>query len=108
MPLIVPVHPARSRSDGGDRSGGCEAEVVVAVEVHRDVRPDPLDGAADEVGNRLGRGDPERVDDGDLLRARLDRAPVDLLVEVGVGARRVDAEERGVDPVARRRNASRR
>ena len=33
------------------------------------------------------------------LRARLDRRLVDALVEVRLGARRVDAEERGVDAV---------
>ena len=55
--------------------------------------------APDEVGDGLRRRDPERVDDGDLLRPGLDRGLVDLLVEVRLGARRVDAEERGADPV---------
>jgi hypothetical protein len=69
------------------------------VEVHRHVRPDQLDRAPDEVGDRLRRGDPERVDDDHLARARLDGGRVDPLVEVGLGAGRVDAEEGGVDPV---------
>src|SRR5215210_185222 len=94
-----PVHPARSCPDGCDRGGSGEAEVVVAVEVDGEVGPDPLDRAGDEVADGLRRGDPERVDDGDLLRPRLDRALVDLLVEVGLRSRRVHPEERGVDSV---------
>src|SRR5436853_6585146 len=65
------------------------------------VGSDPLERPADEPGDRLRRRDSERVDDADLLRARLDRAPIDLLVEGRLGARRVDAEERGVDAVVR-------
>src|SRR5207247_1367615 len=76
-----------------------EPEVVVAVEADRHVRTDPLDRAADQLCNRLRRGDPQRVDDSHLLRAGLDRALVDLLVEVGLRTRRVDPEERGVDSV---------
>ena len=93
------MHPARARADGGDRGRGREPEVVVAVEVHRHVGADPADRPADELRDRLGRGDAERVDDDDLARARLDRGRVDALVEVRLGAGRVDAEERGVDAV---------
>ena len=99
IPLIVPWtqrrarrgrRRRRSRSRGRSRCGRGSGPGRPA---------DPADGPADELGDRLGRGDPERVDDDDLLRAGLDRRRVDLLVEVEVGARRVDAEERGVDPV---------
>ena len=67
------------------------------MEVDRYLRP--LDRPADEVGDRLRRGDSERVDDRDLLGAGLDHSFVDLLVEVRLRARRVDAEEGRVDPV---------
>ena len=53
----------------------------------------------DELRDRLGRGDAERVDDDDLLRARLDGRRVDLVVEIALGPGRVDAEERRVDAV---------
>ena len=97
-PVDRAVDPRRARPHGGDRGGGGEPEVVVAVEV--DGHPvDVLQGRADEVRDGLGRGDPERVDDGDLLRTRLDRGLVDLAVEVGLGAGRVDAEEGGADAV---------
>ena len=99
MPLIVPCTQRAPARTAATAARGCEAEVVVPVEVHRHVRPDPLDRSADQVGDRLRRGDPERVDDGDLVRARLDGALVDLLVEVRLRARRVDAEEGRVDPV---------
>ena len=102
-----PLHVRGARAHRRDGARRRDAEVVVAVEVHRHVRPDELDGRADELRDRLGRGDAERVDDHDLARARLDRARVDAAVEVALGARRVDAEERGVDAVARRRSASR-
>ena len=98
-PVDRPLHPGRARADRGDGRRRGDAEVVVAVEVDRHAGPDPADGTADELGDRLGRGDPERVHDDDLLGAGLDRAAVDLLVEAGIGAGRVDAEERGVDPV---------
>ncbi len=49
--------------------------------------------------DRLGRCDPERVDDDDLLRSRLDGGLVDLPEELEVRARRIDAEERSVDAV---------
>src|SRR5207247_3568482 len=51
--------------------------------------------------DRLRRRDADRVDHDRLLRARLDRALVDLLEEARVGARAVDAEEGDLDPVAR-------
>ena len=57
---------------------------------------------ADQVRDRLGRGDSDRVDDDRLLRARLDRGLVGLPEEREVGARAVDAEERDRDPVLRR------
>ena len=59
-------------ADGGDRARGRDAEVVVAMEMNRHRRSDELDGRADEIGDGLRRGDPERVDDGDLFRAGLD------------------------------------
>ena len=96
------LHVRGARAHGRDGARGRDAEVVVAVEVHRHVRPDELDGQADELRDRLGRGDAERVDDGDLLRTGLDRARVDAAVEVALGAGRVDAEERGVDAVVGR------
>ena len=103
-PLAHPVdrslHPGRAGLDGGDRRRGAEAEVVVAVPVDRDLAAEPVDRLADEVRRRLGRRDPDRVDDDDLLRARLDRGLVGAAVEVEVGPRRVDAEERDLDPGA--------
>src|SRR5581483_9495442 len=98
-PVDRSLYPGRARADGGDGGGGGEPEVVVAVEVNRNLRADPLDRPADEVGHRLGRRDAERVDDDDLARAGLDRRLVHPLVEVGLRTRRVDAEERGVDVV---------
>src|SRR5215218_8050651 len=83
-----PVHPARPRPHRGDRGGRGEAEVVVAVEVDGHVGADPLDRAPDEAGDRLGRGDPERVDDRDLLRTGFHRGLVDPLVEVRLRPRR--------------------
>ena len=97
--MIVPWIQLRAGANGGDRGRRREPEVVVAVEVHRHTGADPVDGAADEVGDRLRRGDAERVDDDDLARARLDGGLVDALVEVRLGAGGVDAEERGVDAV---------
>ena len=97
-----PLHPGRAGADGGGGRGGREPEVVVAVEVDRDVRPEPLARAADEVGDRLGRRDPDRVDDDRFLRARLDRGLVRLAEELEVGAGAVDAEVRDGDAVLRR------
>jgi hypothetical protein len=71
----------------------------VAVEVHGHAVAHPLSRAPHELGHGLGRGDPQRVDDDDLPRSRLHGLPVDALVEVGRRARRVDAEEGGVDPL---------
>ena len=97
-PVDRAVDPSRAGAHGSDRGGRCEPEVVVAVEVHG--QPvDVLQRRADEIGHRLRRGDPERVDDGDLLRAGLDGGLVHLPIEVRLGARRVDAEERCADPV---------
>ena len=69
------------------------------VEVDGHLGADPLDGSSHEVGDGLRRRDPERVDDRDLPRAGLDGRRVDTFVEVGLGAGRVDAEERGEDAV---------
>ena len=86
------MDPRRAGAHGRYRRCRREPEVVVAVEV--DGQPvDVLQRRADEVGNGLGGGDPQCVDDGHFLRARLDGGLVDLPVEVGLGARRVDAEE---------------
>ena len=65
----------------------------MAVEVHRHLRAEEVDGATDEGRRSFRRCDAERVHDRDLLRAGLDRGCVGLLEEVGLGARRVDAEE---------------
>ena len=91
------MHPARSRPNGRDSARGRDAEIVVAVEVHRHV--DEIDRDADQLLDRLGRRDPERVDDDDFLRPGLDRSGVDTLVEVALGPRRVDAEERRMNAV---------
>src|SRR5262249_37444652 len=81
-----PVHPARSRTYRRGGGGRREAEVVGAVEMDGHVRANPLDGAADKVRDRLGRGDPERVHDRDLLCTRFHGGLVDLLVEVRLRA----------------------
>src|SRR5829696_1351892 len=94
-----PVHPRGAGADGGDGARGRDAEVVVAVEVDRNVASDELDGLPDEVGDRLGRRYSERVHDHDLARSGLDGGRVDTAIEVGLGAARVDAEERGVNSV---------
>ena len=73
----------------------------MAVEVDRHVRAGQLNRSADELGNRLGRRNPERVDDTELARTGLDRARVDALVEVRIRTGRVDAEEGGVDSLLR-------
>ena len=70
----------------------------MAVPVDGDV--EPVDGLADQVRRALGRRDADRVDDGDLLRARLDRGLVGAAEEVEPCARAVDAEERDRDPLA--------
>ena len=48
IPLIVPWIQRRARADGGDGGRGREPEVVVAVEVDRDVRAERLARPADE------------------------------------------------------------
>ena len=83
------------RAGAHRREGSCrrEAEVVVPVEVNRDVRAEPLPRLADEVCDRFGARDADRVDDDRFLRARFDRRLVDRLEVAGIGARAVDAEE---------------
>ena len=71
----------------------------MAVPVDRHLVVEALDDLVDEKRGRLRRGDAERVDDDDLLRARLDGAVVDAADELEVGARGVDAEERDADPL---------
>jgi len=96
MPFTVPctqVAPAWA-ADGG---GGREPEVVVPVPVDGYLVVEPLDYLVDEERRGLGRCDPERVDDDDLLRARLDGALVHLAHEREVGARGIDAEERNAN-----------
>jgi hypothetical protein len=56
----------------------------------------------DEAGRSLGRGDAERVHDGDLGCARLDRGLIGASEELAVGARGVDAEEAHPDAVLAR------
>src|SRR4051812_17037370 len=74
-----PLNPGCAGAHGRDGGGGREPEVVVAVEVHRHVGTHPLDGLAHEIRNRLGGGDPERVDDDHLARAGFDRRLVHAL-----------------------------
>ena len=104
-PVDRPLHPGRAGLDGRDRRRRAEPEVVVAVPVHGDLAAEPVDGLADEVRGRLRRRDPDRVDDDDLLGAGLDRRLVGAPVEVELGPRGVDAEERDLD--ARRRSRTR-
>ena len=91
------MDPARAGTHRRDRGGRGEAEVVVTVEVDGDVRTDELARPAHQRLDGLGRGDPERVDGDDLLRAGLHRRPVGPFVERGLGARAVDAEVRDPD-----------
>jgi hypothetical protein len=91
-PVDRPLDPARARLDRGHGGRSGEPEVVVPVEVDGHVRAHQLDGAADKLGDGLRCGDPERVDDRDLLRPRLHGDRVRLLEEDGVGPRRVDPE----------------
>ena len=65
---------------GGDRRGGAEPEVVVAVPVDGDV--EAVERPRDEERRGLGRGDPERVDDDDLGRARPYRGRVRAVEEL--------------------------
>src|SRR5690348_104452 len=84
-----PLHPGRAGGNSGGGVGGGEAEVVVAMEVHRGA-VDPLQRATDEIRDGLGRRDAEGVDDDDLLCAGLDRALVHAPIELEIGACRVD------------------
>ncbi len=58
---------------------------------------DELDRLVDEERRRLGRGDAQRVDHGDLVRPGLHRSCVRLHEERRIGPRGVDAEERDSD-----------
>ena len=71
----------------------------MAVEVDRNVRSHPLACASDQIPNRLGGCDADRVDHHDLLRASLDRGLVDRLEVVRVRARAIDPEECDGDPL---------
>ena len=61
---------------------------------------EPVHGLPDEERRCLRRRDPDRVDDDDLLRPCVDCCVVGPPVELEVGARRVDPEERDPDPGA--------
>src|SRR4051812_30441708 len=93
-----PVDPGGARAHGRDGRRRGEAEVVVSVEVDGQA-VDVLEGCAHEVRDRFRRRDPERIDDGDFLRARLHRGLVHLPVEVRLGSRRVDPEKGRMDAV---------
>src|SRR5215210_5992392 len=88
------VHPARTGANRRDRRGRGQAKIVVAVEVERDVWPQPIPNAPHEFVHGLRRGDADRVDDDGLLRARLSRRSVSRLEKAEVGPRAVHAEER--------------
>ena len=72
----------------------------MAVKVDPNLWPEPLACPADKRRDRLRRRDADRVDHDRLLRARLDRALVDLFEEARIGTGAVDAEERDLDSVA--------
>ena len=95
------MDPGGSRPHRGDCRRGGDSEVVVAVEVDGH-SVDVLQRRADEIGDRLRRGDAERVHDCHLLCTRLDGGLVHPTVEVRLGAGRVDAEEGSPDPVLAR------
>ena len=102
MPLIVPwtqVAPARTAAAAAavarPKSLWPWKWTGTSGPSHSRVRPD-------EIGDRLGRGDPDRVHDDRLLGARLDRRLVRLPEELEVGARAVDAEVGDRDAVLRR------
>ena len=69
----------------------------MAVEVDRTVGAEPVARPADEIRNCLRRRDPDRVDDHDLVCARLDGRFVHRLEVRQIRARAVDAEERDGD-----------
>src|SRR6266536_3910049 len=96
------VDPASAGTRGRDGRGGGETEVVVTVEVDRYPWPEPVARTTYEVGGCFRSGDPERVDHGNLLRARLDGRLVDRLEVRWVCARPVDAEERHGDALVDR------
>src|SRR4051812_14382573 len=80
-PVDRAVDPGGSRPHRGDCRRGGDPEVVVAVEVDGH-SVDVLQRRADEIGDRLGRGDAERVHDCHLLCTRLDGGLVHPTVEV--------------------------
>ena len=92
------LHPGRAGLHRRDRSCGTQAEVVVAVPVDGNLAAEPVDGLADEERCGLGSRNPDRVDDDDLLRTGFDGRLVRAPVEVQIRPRRVDAEERDLDP----------
>ena len=96
-PVDRPVDPRCPRLHRRDRRRGREAEVVVPVPVDGNVAADPVPDLADEKRRRLGRRDPQRVDDDDFGRARLHRRLVSLPQEADLGAARVHAEVRDAD-----------
>ena len=97
-PVDRPVNPPGSGSNGGDRVRRCQAEVVVPVEVNRDVGPDELAGALDQLADGLRPRHADRVDDHDLRGAGLRGGRVRRVVEVRLRARGVDAEVADPDP----------
>ena len=58
MPLIVPCTQRRARAHRGDRARGGDAEVVVAVEVHRHVAPSHSMVCADQLATASGEAMP--------------------------------------------------
>ena len=107
MPLIVPWIQRAPARTAATADAVASPKSLWPWKCTGTSRPDPLDGLADELRDGLRGRDAERVDDDDLARARLDGGLVHALVEVGLRARRVDAEERGEDAVLAPRSASR-
>ena len=87
------LDPARAGPHCSERRGRRQAEVVVTVEVNRNVRADPLFRAPDQVGHGFGARDPDRVDDDRLVRTGFDRRLVDGFEVPRVRTRAVHAEE---------------
>ena len=75
------MHPGGARAHGGDGARRGEPEVVVPVEVDRNVRAEPPARALDEAADGLGCGNADRVDDDGLLRPCLAGCLVDRLEE---------------------------
>ena len=96
------MDPGRARLHRRHRRGGREAEVVVPVPVHWDVRPEPVPHLADEKCCGLRGCDPERVDDDHLRRACVDSRFVRLAEEVDLRAARVHTEIGDADSLFRR------